>query len=189
MNEANLANSFSIKTTKILEKMKAIFNSDKDSSFDFLMTSEEFNNFLNLFAPEEILKAGIEGCEEDIGYILNPTPNDSVCTYYFLLTDNGKLILIDAGYLSNIVCEYRVGIGITNTKTDFKIKIEDRKYFNIMDLEGYNHFRVLAFPNVLRLRGKLLRNVLIPINIDDILERANAESLNPGKHLKRAIKK
>ena len=104
MAEANLTNSLSNKTAKILEKMKTIFNSDKDLIFDFFMTSEEFDNFLNLFAPEEILKAGIEGCEEDIGYVLNPTPNNPVCTYYFLLTDTGKLILIDAWYFSNIDC-------------------------------------------------------------------------------------
>ncbi len=183
MNETNLANSLRNKTTKILENMKTIFNSDKDVSFNFLMTSEEFNNFLNLFAPDEILKAGIEGYEEDIGYVLNPTPNDPVCTYYFLLTDNGKLILIDAGYYTD--CEYKVGIGSTTTDTDFKIKIEGRKYFNIMDLEGYSHFKVLAFPDVLRLRGKMLRNVITPININDILERNAEENLNHSCSLKR----
>ncbi len=187
MDEANLANSLSNKTTKILEKMETIFNSDKDVlSFDFMMTSEELNNFLNLFAPEEILKAGIEGYEEEIGYVLNPTPNDPVCTYYFLLTDTGKLILITTWYFSSIDCGYKVGIGSTTTDTDFKIKIEGRKYFNIMDLDGYCHFRVLAFPEVLRLRGKMLRNVLTPINMDVILKRAQEEPLNQGSHLKRA---
>ena len=55
-----------------------------------------------------------------------------------------------------------------------------------MDLDGYCHFRVLAFPEVLRLRGKMLRNVLTPINMDVILKRAQEESLNQGSHLKRA---